>query len=125
MVKRRYKKVALPVKWRPSNSRRKARKVTTMFHRIRAEASATLDVGTSVDHMRLSHVNAEETTTEVKQLVQEFNSIGGLRAYQAASVLSTSANRSSSKYVFSTLTKLKLRPRKGQAPIKVRKMRHT
>ena len=92
-----------------------------MFHRIRAEASATLDVGTSVDHMRLSQVNAGDATTEVKDLLQQFNSIGGLRAYQAASVLSTSANRSSSKYVFGTLTKLKLRPRKGQAPIKVKK----
>ena len=119
MVKRRCKKVPLPARWRASNSRRKAREVTTIFHRLRAEASATLDLGMSVDHMRLSKVT-EETTPKIKEIMQQFKSIGGLRAYQAASVLSTAANRSSSKYVFQTLTKLKLRPRKGQAPVKVK-----
>ena len=117
MVKRRRnKKVALPASWRPSKSRRKAREVTTIFHRLRAETS-------DLDDASLSGVNTQDTTPEIKDIMQKFNSIGGLRAYQAASVVSTAANRSSSKYVFRTLTKLKLRPTKGQAPVKVNEIK--
>ena len=48
----------------------------------------------------------------------ELSALGGRASYQAASELTTSRHRTS-KWIFSLLTHMKLRPSKGQAPLKV------
>ena len=50
------------------------------------------------------------------KLYQQVSELGGRAAYQAASELTTSKHRVS-KWVFSVLTELGLRPSKGQPPL--------
>lgn len=48
----------------------------------------------------------------------ELSALGGRASYQAASELTTARHRTS-KWIFSLLTQLKLRPSKGQPPLRV------
>ena len=48
----------------------------------------------------------------------ELSALGGRASYQAASELTTARHRTS-KWIFSLLTQMRLRPGKGQPPLKV------
>ena len=48
----------------------------------------------------------------------ELSALGGRASYQAASELTTARHRTS-KWIFSLLTQMRLRPSKGQPPLKV------
>jgi len=112
--KKRKKSVVSVVtsSWRPIRSKKRARKVTSEFHKLYSEKK-TLEEnvrgkrGKAKIQKRLAEVN------------REIEMLGGHRAYQSASILTTAQNRSTSRWVFRTLNEHSLRPRKGQSPLKV------
>ncbi|KAL4147291.1 hypothetical protein PRNP1_011047 [Phytophthora ramorum] len=93
-------------------SRRKARQVTTNFHRLTHELDRLKQQKPAApeqhqqQHERLSEIN--------KQLEQ----LGGRQAYQDASILNTSFHRTS-KWVFQLLTRFERRPKAKQPPLRV------
>jgi 25S rRNA (adenine2142-N1)-methyltransferase len=101
--------------YKPLTSQRAAREITSQFHRVTRE----LDIANkALDDTRrnksASKVNLAVARADVAKLNTQLDSIGGRERYQQASVLLTDKNKSSSKWVFSTLTKLGLRPKSGQ-----------
>ena len=87
------------------SSRRRARQVTTTFHRLTHE----------IERVRSSSALDEATrTTMLQDLEQQLQDSGGRNAYQQASVVNTSMF-STSKYVTATLTKLGVRRSSGEA----------
>mmetsp|Transcript_18220 Transcript_18220/g.51040 ORF Transcript_18220/g.51040 Transcript_18220/m.51040 type:complete len:168 (-) Transcript_18220:2771-3274(-) len=100
-MKQKNKKSLVPGVMR---SLRKARKVTSEFHIVTAALESAKMAG------KLS---------EVAKLTSELERLGGREAYQEASVLATSRSKHSSKWVFSELTKLGLRPHKGESPLRL------
>lgn len=94
----------------PVKSRKRARKIVTTFHKLTREvnevtSSSSLDKG-----------------AQMKRLQRQLQEMGGTHAYQSASLLSVSFHNTS-KWVTQQLTKLNLRPSKGQAPLKVLEVR--
>ncbi|KAG6621421.1 25S rRNA (adenine(2142)-N(1))-methyltransferase, Bmt2 [Phytophthora cinnamomi] len=87
-------------------SRRKARQVTTTFHRLTHE----LD--------RLKQHKAADSSARVAEINKQLDALGGRQAYQDASILSTSFHRTS-KWVFQLLTRFELRPKAKQPPLRV------
>lgn len=61
---------------------------------------------------------AEGRAEEAAAAEAELSELGGRASYQAASELTTSRHRTC-KWIFSLLTQMKLRPGKGQPPLKV------
>ncbi|KAL3148532.1 hypothetical protein ABBQ38_013969 [Trebouxia sp. C0009 RCD-2024] len=84
-------------------SLKQARKVTSDFHKITRQLQVAVAEG------RADAAAAAET---------ELSALGGRASYQAASELTTARHRTS-KWIFSLLTQLKLRPSKGQPPLRV------
>jgi 25S rRNA (adenine2142-N1)-methyltransferase len=83
-------------------SRRRARKVTTNFHRLTHEIN------------RLKSIkDDEETSNKIRSLEQQLEEAGGRKTYQDASIVSTTMFRTS-KFVTSALTRLGVRPSSGQ-----------
>ena len=68
--------------------------------------------------LQLESARADGDTAAVADAQSELNKLGGRASYQAASELTTSRHRTS-KWVFSLLTKMNLRPNKGQKPLRV------
>ncbi|KAK1940511.1 25S rRNA adenine-N(1) methyltransferase [Phytophthora citrophthora] len=93
-------------------SRRKARQVTTNFHRLTHELDR-LKQQKPTDAQAQEHRN--ERITEINTLLQD---LGGRQAYQDASILNTSFHRTS-KWVFQLLTRFELRPKAKQPPLRV------
>ena len=69
-------------------------------------------------YTQLESAKADRNSAAVAEAEAELTKLGGRASYQAASELTTSRHRTS-KWVFSVLTKLELRPAKGQPPLKV------
>ncbi|KAG1709555.1 hypothetical protein DVH05_020205 [Phytophthora capsici] len=93
-------------------SRRKARQVTTNFHRLTHELDR-LKQQKPTDTQAQEHRN--ERITEINSQLQE---LGGRQAYQDASILNTSFHRTS-KWVFQLLTRFELRPKAKQQPLRL------
>ncbi|KAL3658165.1 hypothetical protein V7S43_016795 [Phytophthora oleae] len=93
-------------------SRRKARQVTTNFHRLTHELDR-LKQQKPTDAQAQKHRN--ERVTEINTQLQE---LGGRQAYQDASILNTSFHRTS-KWVFQLLTRFELRPKAKQPSLRV------
>ena len=68
--------------------------------------------------LQLQAAVAEGRTEEAAAAEAELSELGGRACYQAASELTTSRHRTC-KWIFSLLTQMKLRPGKGQPPLKV------
>lgn len=86
-----------------------ARKLTSRFHGLLTEeAKIKAD----------SSLTVEERRTELKRIETEVAAMGGRETYQEASALST-ANFRSARYVYKTLVRFGLQPRKGEAPLRV------
>ena len=88
-------------------SRRRAREITTEFHRVTHELNRLQDAAKD-----------DEAKARQVELEQRLKDLGGRQVYQDASILSTSFHRTS-KWVFSLLTKFGLRPGKKQPPLEV------
>ncbi|KAE8879922.1 hypothetical protein PF005_g15437 [Phytophthora fragariae] len=90
-------------------SRRKARQVTTTFHRLTHE----------LDRLKQKPSGqAQERSERVAEITKQLDALGGRQAYQDASILSTSFHRTS-KWVFQLLTRFELRPKAKQPPLRV------
>ncbi|KAF4322536.1 hypothetical protein BBO99_00002938 [Phytophthora kernoviae] len=93
-------------------SRRKAREVTTQFHRLTHE----------LDRLKQQKpTNAEQKETHngrVAEINVQLDALGGRQAYQDASILSTSFHKTS-KWVFQLLTRFELRPKAKQPALRV------
>ncbi|CAH0487316.1 unnamed protein product [Peronospora farinosa] len=93
-------------------SRRKARQVTTKFHRLTHE----------LDRLKKQNpVDAEQQQQRhdrIAAINKQLEDLGGRQAYQDASILSTSFHRTS-KWVFQLLTSFEMRPKAKQQPLKV------
>uniref|UniRef100_A0A7S2WJ27 Uncharacterized protein n=1 Tax=Mucochytrium quahogii TaxID=96639 RepID=A0A7S2WJ27_9STRA len=96
--------------WRPLTSQREARKVTSLFHKYTKE----------LDELKSKFKGKEtaEGKTERLELEEKLKGIGGRERYQEASMLLTSLNKSSSKWLFQNITKLDLRPKRGEPKLK-------
>lgn len=68
--------------------------------------------------VQLQAAVAEGRTDAAAAAETELSALGGRASYQAASELTTARHRTS-KWIFSILTQMKLRPSKGQPPLKV------
>eukprot|EP00808_Paulinella_micropora_P009927 g58587.t1 len=89
-------------------SRGQATSITSQYHAFQAEADSI------ATDQRLPAAARQAKLNELKGQVE---AMGGHEAYQQASALNTNKFRTS-KYVFSTLTKLGLRPKKNEPPLK-------
>jgi len=114
MAKKRGSRAAAPKPLVPSamKSLKRARHVTSEFHRIQRE----LDVVTGVSK---DGTRAHASKHTKQELEQQLDSIGGRQAYQEASVLTTARHRTC-KWVFAVLTKLGVRPKKDSAQKKLK-----
>ena len=68
--------------------------------------------------LQLQAAVAKGRDEEAASAEAELSALGGRASYQAASELTTSRHRTS-KWIFSLLTQMELRPSKGQPPLKV------
>jgi len=118
--KRRKKKKKKVIKgvplsgWRPLTSQKEARKVTSKFHELTRDLEK-LDASTG-EQVNLSNKQRQEERVKIQA---QLNELGGRERYQEASILLTSLNKSSSKWVFQNITKLGMRPSKGSKPLQV------
>ncbi|DBA00285.1 TPA: hypothetical protein N0F65_001480 [Lagenidium giganteum] len=90
-------------------SRRRARQVTTDFHRLTHELDRVA---------KDPSLDAQQKKAKTAELNKKLEELGGREAYQDASILSTSFHRTS-KWVFQLLTKFELRPKAKQPPLRV------
>lgn len=97
-------------------SLKRARRVTSEFHRIQRELEAAT---ASSESPAAGKVNSAAARAEKRKLLgRELRELGGRQAYQEASVLTTGRHRTC-KWIFAIVTKLGLRPSKNQSPLKV------
>nr|CCA17354.1 conserved hypothetical protein [Albugo laibachii Nc14] len=99
----------VPITSNKIKSRRKARKITTLFHRLTKELKEVED---SIV------VNEHERQQKVEHIKSKIDEIGGQEAYQEASILSTKFHRTS-KWIFQILTKHHRRPKSREEPLRV------
>ncbi|CAK4758436.1 unnamed protein product [Aphanomyces euteiches] len=90
----------------PPESRRRARELTTEFHRVTHELQ------------RLKAAKGSDNRERIQELEKRLKDMGGREAYQDASILSTSLHKTS-RWVFQLLTKFNLRPGKKMPPLEV------
>lgn len=96
-------------------SLKRARRVTSEFHRIQRELEEVVNVSKEgVKEQGASSAIREKQ----RKLTRELQAIGGRQAYQEASVLTTGRHRTC-KWIFAIMTKLGLRPAKNQRPLKL------
>ncbi|KAG7398197.1 hypothetical protein PHYBOEH_011520 [Phytophthora boehmeriae] len=93
-------------------SRRKAREVTTQFHRLTHELDRLKQQKPSTAEQKEKH------NSRVSEINAQLDALGGRQAYQDASILSTSFHKTS-KWVFQLLTRFELRPKAKQPPLRV------
>ncbi|GMF54121.1 unnamed protein product [Phytophthora fragariaefolia] len=93
-------------------SRRKARQVTTSFHRLTHELDRLKQRKPADQAQQL------ERSERMAEINQQLDALGGRQAYQDASILNTSFHRTS-KWVFQLLTRFELRPKAKQPPLRV------
>ncbi|CCI10718.1 unnamed protein product [Albugo candida] len=106
---RKRKKKHVSIAPKKSKSRRKARQITTVFHRLNK------DLKEAEESMA---PNVREKREEVERIKSKIREIGGHEAYQQASILSTKFHRTS-KWVFQILTNHHRRPSSGEVPLSV------
>ncbi|CAM9451486.1 unnamed protein product [Chrysoparadoxa australica] len=106
MVKRKRPKPVAPP---PVRSLRKARKITTAFHKLTHERE-----GVEND----ASLSEAQKCKQLARLDADLQQLGGRQVYQQASVISVKFH-DTSKWVTQQLTQLGLRPGKGQAPLRV------
>ncbi|KAF0692957.1 Aste57867_16003 [Aphanomyces stellatus] len=99
----------VPIGPPPVKSRRRARELTTEFHRVTHELQRLKASKKAKD---------DETPQRIQELEQRLKEMGGREAYQDASILSTSLHKTS-RWVFQLLTKFELRPGKKMPPLDV------
>lgn len=101
--------VKIPIHEPRMKSRRRARKVTTQFHKLTHE----------IDRLKQNdQVEEEEKKKKIVELKDKIEALGGRKAYQDASILSTSFHRTS-KWVFQKLTQFQRRPSKGESKLRL------
>ena len=112
----------------PVKSMKRARFLTSSFHKLTHQVAICASPSlTGRIQPREWLVQAEEAAAsgdaiKAQKLDQQVSELGGRAAYQAASELTTSKHRVS-KWVFSVLTELGLRPSKGQPPLPLLEVR--
>eukprot|EP00891_Asterochloris_glomerata_P007372 jgi/Astpho2/7372/Aster-01963 len=112
----------------PVKSMKRARFLTSSFHKLTHQVAICASPSlTGRIQPREWLVQAEEAAAsgdaiKAQKLDQQVSELGGRAAYQAASELTTSKHRVS-KWVFSVLTELGLRPSKGQPPLPLLEIR--
>jgi hypothetical protein len=94
---------------RPVTSLKLARKLTSRFHGLLNEQSK-LETDSSLP--------PEAKRAKLKEIESSIAEMGGREAYQEASALATK-NFRSSRYVFKSIVRFGLQPRKGEAPLRV------
>ncbi|CAM9190270.1 unnamed protein product [Ascophyllum nodosum] len=104
MVKRKRKPI--PLVPPPVKSRRRARHIVTTFHKLTREAE------------EVSSNQAPDKEAQLQRIRHELEHLGGREAYQSASLLSVSFHNTS-KWVTQQLSKMGLRPGKGEPPLRV------
>ncbi|KAG7391405.1 hypothetical protein PHYPSEUDO_004940 [Phytophthora pseudosyringae] len=93
-------------------SRRKARQVTTTFHRLTHELDR-------LKQQQPADAEAQKRRSErAAEINAQLEELGGREAYQDASILNTSFHRTS-KWVFQLLTRFGTRPKAKQPPLRV------
>ncbi|CAM9262266.1 unnamed protein product [Sphacelaria rigidula] len=103
------KKKPIPLVPPPVKSRKRARQIVTSFHKLTKEAERIASGAATGE---------DEKNRRLKRLQRELQAMGGRQAYQSASLLSVSFHNTS-KWVTQMLTKMNLRPQRGQSPLKV------
>ncbi|RQM30509.1 hypothetical protein B5M09_001640 [Aphanomyces astaci] len=99
----------VPIGPPPVKSRRRARELTTEFHRVTHE----------LQRLKSSKAKKDDDASQrVQELEHRLKEMGGREAYQDASILSTSLHKTS-RWVFQLLTKFELRPGKKMSPLRV------
>ena len=93
------RKRSAPIVTPQVHSLKHARRVTSAFHRI-------------------THALENAEGQQKAELEAELQTMGGRAVYQAASVKATSDIKHTSKWMFSILTKLGVRPKSGEPPLK-------
>ncbi|KAG5176511.1 putative methyltransferase-domain-containing protein [Tribonema minus] len=97
----------IPVLPPPLKSRKRARQITTAFHKLtKQQAQVKSDDGLS----------EREKQQRLTQLQRELDGIGGREAYQSASLLSVQYHNTS-KWVTQQLEHMGMRPAKGAPPL--------
>ncbi|CAH0517565.1 unnamed protein product [Peronospora belbahrii] len=94
-------------------SRRRARQVTTNFHRLTHELDRLKKQNALVDEEQ-----QQQHGDRIAVIKKQLKDMGGRQAYQDASILSTSFHRTS-KWVFQLLTSFEMRPKAKQLPLRV------
>ena len=106
----------------PMASLRRARAVTSSFHRLSQELQEASAAGRRADAARLSHELeqlggcAAATALSADWLRADVGATRRRAAYQEASALTTARHRTA-KFVFSSLTRHGLRPARGEPPL--------
>jgi 25S rRNA (adenine2142-N1)-methyltransferase len=91
----------------PPMSISQARNVTAKYHVLNSK----------LELLKQAENPSPQTEQEISRVQAEIDAMGGHAAYQQASVLNTDKFKTS-KYVFSTLTRLGARPKAGEPPLK-------
>lgn len=94
----------------PVKSRKRARQIVTSFHKLTKQAEAA------------SGSTSQDSQVRLQQLHRNLDRMGGRQAYQSASQLSASFHNTS-KWVTQQLTRLGMRPGRGQPPLKLLEVR--
>ncbi|GMF64806.1 unnamed protein product [Phytophthora lilii] len=93
-------------------SRRKARQVTTNFHRLTHELDR-------LKQQKPADLEQQKQRSErIAEINKQLDELGGRQAYQDASILSTSFHKTS-KWVFQLLTRFEMRPKAKQPPLRM------
>jgi 25S rRNA (adenine2142-N1)-methyltransferase len=96
----------IPVLPPPVKSRKRARQITTAFHKLTKQAAQLEEKEGEVDE--------DERRAQLAHLEKAVNDIGGREAYQSASLLSV-AHHNTSKWVTQQIAALGLQPAKVSA----------
>ncbi|MDA9098134.1 BMT2 family SAM-dependent methyltransferase [bacterium] len=115
MAKKRSSGPPKPLVPSAMKSLKRARHVTSEFHRIQRELNAVAGGGTGAKGRSNAHGSSVHSK---KELEQQLEGLGGRQAYQEASVLTTQRHRTC-KWVFAVLTKRGMRPGKNESPLKL------
>jgi 25S rRNA (adenine2142-N1)-methyltransferase len=118
MAKKRSGNAGPPRPLVPSamKSLKRARHVTSEFHRIQRELDLVTGGGSDGNkHKSGPHAAGKSSK---KELERQLKGLGGRQAYQEASVLTTGRHRTC-KWVFAVLTRLGMRPKKSEPKLRL------
>ncbi|KNC47148.1 nucleolus protein [Thecamonas trahens ATCC 50062] len=108
--KKKRKTAGTPITGGGVRSRRQARALTSAFHELSHELEAL--------RARAGRGEGEAVAGRMAEVEAKLAAMGGRKAYQDASILSTSIY-STSKWVFQIVTRMGRRPSSGEPPLRV------